>query len=88
MLVPANDSSLTLQTVRYEQVLTNAVNSKPEYEETDMPEEIIEKIRDIMNKGPIRIHSKEDVRSYLLLVFYMQKLNDCELQYLPASIAK
>ena len=28
------------------------------------------------------------MRRYLLLVFYMQKLNDAELEYLPSSLAK
>ena len=76
-MVPAHDSSLTLQSAGLDQILTASPNKKIDYEETDMPEEIIEKIREIMKKGPIKIMCKQDVRTYLLLTFYMQKLNEC-----------
>jgi hypothetical protein len=44
ILVPANDSALTLQTIPYDKILTSPRTPASEHEETDFPEELIEKI--------------------------------------------
>jgi hypothetical protein len=51
ILVPANDSALTLQTTAYEKILTaprGLAHPHADHEETDFPEELIEKIERIL----------------------------------------
>jgi hypothetical protein len=89
ILVPANESTLTLQTSTYEKVHTEPKNNfEKEYEETDLPEELMEKIEKILEKGTITITKKSEIKDYLLLTFYLKKLNNFDLQYIPKDLSK
>ena len=59
ILIPADDSTLTQQGAPFDRIMTSPkVQIDPEYEETELPEELVERIIKILDKGHIEISRK------------------------------
>jgi len=88
-LVPADDPTLTQQIASFEKILTAPKSqNESEYEETELPEELVEKINTIIEKGSIEMSKKEHIREYLLLTFYLKKLTTFNLEYGDTAVYK